>query len=322
MTGSRYSLAILLGLWAGPTRDAAAQVPAELQTVFPVPDALGSAVRFWEEIFVRHGRDVAVLHDREDMAIIWQVLELPMDDDGALIEEQVDARIRHASNQLKQRLRRLAELGPRDQEDHVLLALVGGDPALINGAWLRVRAQRGVADAFRAGLVQAQELLPRIHTLLQEEQVPPEIAALPFVESMFNPLAHSSAGARGLWQLMPATARGLGLTVDSVQDDRLDPERATRAAARILRKNYEMLGSWPLAITAYNHGPYGVRRAVRDVGSNDLMDLIEGYSKSTWGFASKNFYAEFLAAVRVLAHHDVGFATLATSSQHPAAALQ
>lgn len=99
---------------------------------------------------------------------------------------------------------------------------------------------------------------------------------------------------------MPATARGLGLKVSRQRDERLDVLKATRAAARMLRQNYRMLGSWPLAITAYNHGPYGVRRAVQAVGSTDLMVLIERYEKSTWGFASKNFYAEFIAALAVV----------------------
>ena len=68
----------------------------------------------------------------------------------------------------------------------------------------------------------------------------------------------------------------------------------------MLRANYRMLGTWPLAITAYNHGPNGVRRAVQLVGSTDLVYLIDNYQRSTWGFASKNFYAEFLAALAIV----------------------
>ncbi len=302
--------------------NAIAVPPPQIRTAFPVPDALRSAVQFWEEIFVRHARDTVVLHDREDMGVVWQVVELPKDETGAVIEAQVDDYLLTISDELRRRLKRLAFASPRDHEDHILLALAGGDESLIRGAWQRVRAQRGVADAFRDGLTRARELFPTLALILQEEGVPPEIVALPFVESMYNPLAHSSAGARGLWQLMPATARGLGLRVDGEHDERTDTERATRAAARILYKNYQMLGSWPLAITAYNHGPYGVRRAVRAVGTTDLVELIERYQKSTWGFASKNFYAEFLAAVHVLAHDDIGIAELAASSQSPDVGVQ
>ena len=146
--------------------------------------------------------------------------------------------------------------------------------------------------------------------VLVEEGVPSEIAALPFVESMFNTGARSYAGAAGIWQLMPATARGLGLKVSRADDERTDVLKATRAAAKMLRKNYQILGTWPLAITAYNHGPNGMRRAVTLVGSTDLVYLIDNYEKSTWGFASKNFYAEFVAATTVLAQQDETFAAL------------
>ena len=80
-------------------------------------------------------------------------------------------------------------------------------------------------------------------------------------------------------------------------------EKATWAAAKMLRQNHNKLGNWPLAITGYNHGPNGMYRAVKQVGSDDLMVLIKKYEKSTWGFASKNFYAELLAALSLLEEH-------------------
>jgi membrane-bound lytic murein transglycosylase D len=116
---------------------------------------------------------------------------------------------------------------------------------------------------------------------------------------MFNTKAHSSAGAAGVWQLMPATAREFGLRVKRGKDDRLDILKATRAAAKLLARNHRMLKSWPLAVTGYNHGAYGVKRAIRKVGSRKLEDLIEHYEKRSWGFASKNFYAEFVAMIRI-----------------------
>ena len=79
----------------------------------------------------------------------------------------------------------------------------------------------------------------------------------------------------------------------------MDVMKATGAAAKLLKRNYKLLKSWPLAVTGYNHGAYGVKRAIRDVGSRELVDLIENYKKSTWGFASKNFYAELIAMIRI-----------------------
>ncbi len=251
-----------------------------------------------------------VIHDREDVEIIWEVLELPRDESGKLREPEARELQKATLEALRVRLLRLEQdPTPQDDEDLTLLTLLGPEPTeRLRGAAGRLRAQRGIADRFAEGLKRARTYWPLIEAALAEQQIPIEIAALPFVESGYDPKARSAAGAVGLWQLMPATARGLGLKVDKGVDERLDPAASTRAAAKMLRKNHQMLGNWPLALTGYNHGPNGVRRAVAAVGSSDLVVLINQYEKSTWGFASKNFYAEFLAAVRVFAGHEPRFA--------------
>ena len=135
-----------------------------------------------------------------------------------------------------------------------------------------------------------------------------ELAYLPHVESSFNPNAVSGAGAVGLWQLTRPTARKY-LTVHGGRDERYDPVRSTEAAAHHLKHAHAVLGNWPLAVTAYNHGVPGVRRAQARAGDN-LDDLLRGYSSAAFGFASKNFYAEFLAAVHVAAHVEEYFPEL------------
>jgi membrane-bound lytic murein transglycosylase D len=87
-------------------------------------------------------------------------------------------------------------------------------------------------------------------------------------------------------------------------DERRDPMASTRAAARLLKQNYQILGNWPLAITAYNHGTEGIFRGIKAVESDDLVDLIRGYQSPTFGFASKNFYAEFLAVVQIASNSE------------------
>jgi membrane-bound lytic murein transglycosylase D len=283
---------------------------------FPRPDKLAGAIDFWSAVFARHASNRVVIHDRDDMSVIWQVLELPSNEDGTVDERNSSDFVRSAVDELRARLKRLsATHAPIDEEDAVLLALVGGaDSPYLEGAHERLRTQRGVADHFRLGLERARQWLPTVREILVSEGVPAELAALPFIESTFNPLARSSAGAAGLWQLMPGTARQFGLHVARGNDERLDVVKATRVAARVLRQNYDMLGTWPLAITGYNHGPYGMRRAVKEVGSTDIVYLIENHKKQTWGFASKNFYAEFLAVLRVLEESEASTATAATES--------
>ena len=128
--------------------------------------------------------------------------------------------------------------------------------------------------------------------------MPPEIAALPHVESSFNPAAYSKVGAAGLWQFMPSTAKRF-MRVDGIVDERLDPYSATEAAANLMLYNYRLLGSWPLAVTAYNHGPGGLRRAQDELGTSDIAVIVKRYQGATFGFASRNFYVAFLAALEV-----------------------
>ena len=130
--------------------------------------------------------------------------------------------------------------------------------------------------------------------------LPPELAALPHVESSFDPTAYSKVGAAGLWQFMRSTGRRF-LRIDSTVDERLDPFRETEAAAQLLSYNYRLLGSWPLAITAYNHGAEGMRRARDELGTDDIARIVHDYHSPSFGFASRNFYVSFLAALDGLA---------------------
>src|SRR5204863_7703720 len=118
----------------------------------------------------------------------------------------------------------------------------------------------------------------------------------PLVESSFQN-AKSKAGAVGLWQFMSSTGK-LYMKVSSKLDERLDPVRSSEAAAHLLRDNYSALGVWPLAITAYNHGRGGMLQAQRLYGS-DLPTIIDAYRGPVFGYASMNFYSEFIAAVDV-----------------------
>lgn len=273
---------------------------ADASSLLPEPTAIEDKIHFWESVYLVHGSDRVVIHDRESQSVVWRVVELPKLANGEVDEKAGKVQLTAEVDDLKERLARLATtLTPQDDEDRTLLMLAGdGTIKHLDGASDRLRTQRGVADKFALAHARARKLKAEIEKTLIEEKVPKELAMLPFIESMFNPQARSSVGALGLWQLMPSTAKWLGLTVNKKQDDRLDVVKSTRAAAKLLRKNFDMLGSWPLAITAYNHGHNGLKRAVIEAGTNDLAYLITSYSKENWGFSSKNFYAGFLAACR------------------------
>ena len=154
------------------------------------------------------------------------------------------------------------------------------------------------------GLKRSGRYMRHIEQILREKNLPVELGYLPLVESSFDINARSFAGAMGMWQFMPRTAKEFRLRIDRAIDERKDPLESSRAAAALLSQNYEVLGSWPLALTAYNYGASGLARAVAEIQSDDLVELIQTYNHPYWGFAPKNFYAEFLAAVDVAKNID------------------
>ena len=113
-----------------------------------------------------------------------------------------------------------------------------------------------------------------ILNILEEEGVPKDLIYLAQAESGFQPRARSRAGAMGLWQFMPFRGKEYGLQRNWWMDERLNPEKATRAAARHLRDLYDQFGDWYLAMAAYNAGPVSVQRAVKKAGSTDYWKLI------------------------------------------------
>ncbi|RYZ63646.1 MAG: hypothetical protein EOP05_23215, partial [Proteobacteria bacterium] len=175
---------------------------------------------------------------------------------------------------------------------------LGSDPTRFMTAASRIRFQLGQKDRFLLGIYYSGRYLRQMEAIFKEEGLPIELTRLPFVDSSFNVNARSKVGASGIWQFMPGTARAY-MKVNKEVDDRNDPLVATRAAARLLRSNYQMLGAWSLALTGYNHGPYGVKQVVEKMGTTDISEIVAKYSSRTFGFASQNFYACFLAALEV-----------------------
>jgi membrane-bound lytic murein transglycosylase D len=185
-------------------------------------------------------------------------------------------------------------------EDKRLLAQWGPNPSaiLLKDATTRIRFQLGQADRFREGLIRSSSWETHIAETFANQGLPQELAVLPHVESSFNAAAYSKVGAAGLWQFMRSTGRRY-MRVDDAVDERLDPYRSTEAAAQLLAYNYRVLGSWPLALTAYNHGAAGMRRARESVGTDDYVKINRTYTSRTFGFASRNFFPSFLAALTI-----------------------
>lgn len=163
----------------------------------------------------------------------------------------------------------------------------------------RLRLQTGLKERMQKALFLSGQYLPMMEEVFRKKKLPIELSRLPFVESSFNVNAQSKVGASGLWQIMPFVARPEGY-IKRYYDKRNHPYYATLLAADMLGDNYRALKKWPLAISAYNHGLGGIKKMVRVSQSNYLPDLIGSEDRTkSWGFASENFYACFLAALEV-----------------------
>ncbi len=279
----------------------AAEVPAALQ--FKVDNRLQPNVDFWVKIYSQYGTDQGLIHDAKYIDRIYEVIDVSKPGSGHRIR-MAKQRWRNALLSLHKKWIKSPEAVPAAMtEDEAKVFELFKDirerDKFFNAAHRkRLRFQLGQKDRFLEGYKEAGRYLPMMEEVFKREGIPVELTRLPFVESSFNFRARSKVGASGIWQFMPSTGR-LYLTVGDALDERNDPIRATEAAAKLLKANYESLRAWPLAVTAYNHGRKGLMRAVRRVGSESLEDVVADYRSRTFGFASSNFFVELLAAVEV-----------------------
>ncbi len=289
MTRKSQILGILLLLFSSVVQ------PQEL---FPIPPELQRDVDFWVNIFTHYRTDQGVLHDNRNLAVVYERVDLP-----ASMERRTRQRnVAQRREKLQATLRTLAS-GKREnlsEEEARVLALwpAGVSNATLKVAVGQIRYQQGLKDRFREGLERSGRWRDFINIEFTALGVPIELAALPHVESSYNPDARSHVGASGIWQFTRSTGRRF-MRIDHVLDERNDPFEATRAAGKLLAYNYSITGNWPMAITAYNHGLAGVRRAMRQYGDEAYTDIIRQYNGRTFGFASRNFYVAFLAAKHV-----------------------
>lgn len=276
----------------------AAELPLHFSAQLPVSAAMAERIRFWIDVFARVSHTEALLHDRDDPTLVYDVVPYGPGGDATA----VDAARRTYERLLGQMATEhfAPSIAPTSPERLRIKAMFGASAGPI--AYVRalgnIRAQRGMREPFIDGLRRAELYLPEIRRIFREAKLPPELVYLPHVESSFNPSAVSRAGAAGLWQFTRETFEHYE-KMPLGGDARFDPVRSTEVAAMHLARARSVLGSWPLAIASYNHGVAGMVRARAAVGVDSLDDIVRGYDAASFGFASRNFYAEVLAAAHV-----------------------
>lgn len=269
---------------------------------FPLPPSLEPAVEFWIRVYTQADTESGFLHDSVNLNVIYE--KLPRDVD------QIEKRRKQIAADLK-----VLAGGKRTdltENQQYILDLWGADVAntRLTEASSNIRWQLGQSDRYQEGLYRSGAYLPHIRAVARSMGMPEELAALPHVESSFHPGAFSSVAASGMFQFMRETGQRF-MRVDNLVDERLDPYKSAAAAMKLLKENYEDLGTWPLALTAYNHGTGGMARAVRDSGTRDIGEIVANYKGPRFGFASRNFYAQFLAAREVERNADTFFGPVA-----------
>ncbi len=288
--------------------------------LFPRPAALEPAVQFWTRVYTEVDTKSGFIHDDLRLDIVYQTVRLP-EDQGSRERRRRVERAAEATKTILNKLGGGARTNLSNDEERVLkLFPEGTSNAEFRAAADRVRFQLGQSDRFRQGLVRSGTWKPYIDEVMAKRGLPPELAALPHVESSFDPTAYSKVGAAGLWQFMRSTGVRY-MRVDHIVDERRDPFFATDAAARLLADNFSVIQSWPLALTAYNHGLASMRRAVQQQKTTDIATIVAKYQSRSFGFASRNFYTAFLAALEIDSNPERYFPNLKINPPHDTATI-
>ncbi len=286
--------------WAGP-------IQRRTHPDFTIPPKLRGRVDFWTDVFTTYGKSQMIIHHRDFPQIRFGVIDLTQEAVGLNDDDLNKLKKKRGDQEIKALYGIFGYLAtgaaPRnDFEQRIVdqMAFIPGGSGKFKSAIKDdlIRTQSGIKERYAEAVRRAGRYLPLMQDVFRDYTLPTELTMMPFIESSFDYKAYSSVGAAGIWQFMRRTGL-LYLRINAAVDERRDPVEATKAAARYLSEAYSKLGTWPLAITSYNHGIAGVARKVRESGTSNLADIIEDPTTRYFGFASTNFYPEFLAALEV-----------------------
>ncbi|MBI2981294.1 MAG: lytic transglycosylase domain-containing protein [Deltaproteobacteria bacterium] len=280
---------------------------------FPFPPALVDEVRFWRMVFGTYHRSQVIVHDSRYLNIVYEVIDFsPLNLRGDLSHGEKGKirarRIQADRAKIIRSLRRLASrsdpapLTSEEKQIQMLFAEIPGPDKYLE-AVERVRVQMGQSDHLTRAMLESMGWIGDIEAIFERDGLPRELVALMFIESMFNPEAVSEVGASGLWQFMPDTGRDY-LSINLFWDNRNDPIQSSLGAARFLKDLYEQMGDWALTINAYHSGPARLLKAVKELKTRDISEIIDRFQDPGYQFYSRNYYPEFLAVAEIYHHRD------------------
>lgn len=272
---------------------------------FKIPKYFKPSVKFWFNIYTQYDSKYTVLHDKNNLAIIYKIV---------LLKSK-----KKEHKQLKNAFSRLSKNQSGNKYTKLIINTLKkaniripknkrAKNIFFNKLRKGVRGQVGQRNMIRSGLKNIQTFKPIIISLFNEFKLPLELLAIPFIESSFNLRAKSKVGATGVWQFMNRVGKYF-MNINKYVDNRNNPIISTVGALHLLKQNLQVLKRWDLAVPAYNSGTKHLLRAKRRMNKRtpNLQNILKYYKHPHMGFASKNFYSEFLALVHAFAYKDKSF---------------
>jgi membrane-bound lytic murein transglycosylase D len=295
--------------WRAPNYSGQAGSIGWSENAFAVPKGLETNYQFWLDIYTKYTTDQGLLHDSDQIDLVYEVLDFTSLSARTDLNSFQKNRMRtKAVKEAKKRtiamLKKLQKikdpstLSVNEKRIWDAFSNKSGKKKFLDATTKnRLRFQLGQRDRIIQGIFFSGRYLEDFEKIFHEAGIPMELTRLPFVESSFNVMARSKVGASGVWQIMRVTGKPY-MMINNTVDKRNLPIEAAKLAVKLFRNNYNLLQSWPLAVTGYNHGAAGVSKLTKIRKTRELGELIQsGGSKKKLGFASRNFYASFLAAL-------------------------
>ena len=251
---------------------------------FETPQSLQNEVQFWIQIYTKYTTQQGLFHISG--AVDQVIGDIDLTDVFANPKWSAIRKEKEAEILIRRKRQRIANQHGITNIKHI-------------------RLQMGLKDRMENAIFNSGRYMPMMEEIFKKQDLPIELTRLVFVESSFNIQAQSRVGASGLWQIMPIIGKKFKY-LDANHDLRNDPRSATLLAAKILKQNYQILKSWPLAVTSYNFGVGSMLKVQKKLKSKDDQYILNSADLNKYiGFASRNFYATFLAALYVESHANI-----------------
>jgi membrane-bound lytic murein transglycosylase D len=292
---------------------------------FTIPKYFNSSVRFWFSIYTQYTSKQVVIHDKKFLDLIYNIIDFE-EIHNSKINRYAKSHIQtkltlEYTRKIKQILRQLstANFKKLNSEQYEVLKTIRSSSAKVpitrkarkrffrrlSG---RLRSQTGQRNMVYQGMLRSLPYFSFLSSTINSFKIPKELLAISFLESSFNPKAISKADAVGVWQFMKYTNNLIMPKITPNLDTRRNPIVSSISAFHLLKENRMILRRWDLAVTAYNSGTRNLINARKRYGkTHPLSYILKNYKHASLGFASKNFYAEFLALTRVLAYKNMIF---------------